>query len=154
MVELIRYLRENGFRVLIVSGSEQFFVRCMVHPATDIPMTDLNGLKRELVFSGNQFLMGAQFLSDNTVGSGKPITIYYATGLKPIFAFGNTSGDNEMLAYTLSNKDHRNMALWLDHDDAAREYVYAGEVANIAGLRRVSMKNDFAKIFKYEEQPK
>ena len=148
MLELIRYLRENEFRILIVSGSEEFFVRCMVHPATAIPMTELFGLKRELLFSDNDFLMGTQFLSDNTVGTGKPITIYYATGTKPIFAFGNTNGDNEMLAYTLSNKTHRNMAMWLDHDDANREYVYSGHVAQISGLRKVSMKNDFAKLFK------
>ena len=154
MLELISYLRENGFRVLIVSGSEQFFVRCMVHPATAIPMTELHGLKRELLFSDNDFLMGTQFLNDATVGIGKPITIHYATGAKPIFAFGNTSGDNEMLAYALSNKTHRSMALWLDHDDSAREYVYAGGVADITHLRKVSMKHDFAKIFKDATPPK
>ena len=154
MLELISYLRENGFRVLIVSGSEQFFVRCMVNPATAIPMTELHGLKRELLFSDNDFLMGTQFLNDATVGIGKPITIHYATGAKPIFAFGNTSGDNEMLAYALSNKNHRSMAMWLDHDDGAREYVYAGGVADITHLRKVSMKHDFAKIFKDETQSK
>lgn len=154
MLELISYLRENGFRVLIVSGSEQFFVRCMVHPATAIPMTELHGLKRELLFSDNDFLLGTQFLTDATVGIGKPITIHYATGAKPIFAFGNTSGDNEMLAYALSNKTHRSMALWLDHDDSAREYVYAGGVADITHLRKVSMKHDFAKIFKDATPPK
>jgi len=154
MLELIRYLKQNDFRVLVISGSEEFFVRCMVHPPTDIPMTELHGLKRELLLDENDFLMGTQFLSDNTVGPGKPITLYYVTGVKPIFAFGNTAGDNEMLAYTLSNKHHKSMALALEHDDVKREYVYPGNVADIPGLRRVSMKNDFAIVFKNAAQPK
>jgi hypothetical protein len=147
MIEVIELLKANDFRVYIVSGSSQGFVRALAPAPTGLPQAHLIGTQTKLSFRNNTFVRMPEFRNLGVVGSGKPLIIQYQIGQKPIFAFGNTNGDQAMLEYALSKTGHPSLALWLDHDDADREYAYDGHVKPVPGLRTVSMKNDFAKLF-------
>jgi hypothetical protein len=146
MLELIAHLRANDFKVYIVSGSSQSFLRGFAKIPVGLPNAQMVGTQANMDFQGDGFTLNGSFRDLATVGAGKPLMIDYQIGQKPIFAFGNTSGDQAMFAYTTSNS-YRHLAMWLDHDDAEREYVYDGGVTPLAGLLKVSMKDDFARVF-------
>lgn len=150
MLELIDYLRANDFRVYVVSGSTQCFVRGVAREATGLPYGQLLGTQIALYYYKGDFTRSGTFRDLTTVSAGKPLIIEYQIGQRPIFAFGNTSGDQDMLEYALGNQTYRSLALWLDHDDAEREYAYDSGVKDVSGLLKVSMKNDFARLFREE----
>ncbi|WP_193173488.1 haloacid dehalogenase-like hydrolase [Nisaea nitritireducens] len=150
MIELVSYLKANAFSVYIVSGSAQGFVRGFAKEATGLPQRQMIGTQWVLDFQGDGFMRTARFRNLGVAAAGKPVIIQYQIGQKPVFAFGNTWGDQQMLEYVLSHKDYKKLALWLDHDDEAREYLYDGRVKPADGLLKVSMKNDFKKLFAHD----
>jgi hypothetical protein len=168
MLQLIGYLKENKFRVYLVSGSETPCLRAIVDKGInpfygcDIRNDRIIGSTIDLDFLMDQeedicfYMNGGYTHYPINVGEAKPINIYLQSGKKPIFAFGNSNGDKEMLKYTMGNMDgypplFPKLELLLVHDDPAREFNYRypdlEKEAKEYGWTLVSMKNDFAKMF-------
>ncbi len=150
MIELVGYLKANDFAVYIVSGSAQGFVRGFAKDVTGLPPRQMIGTQWVLEFQEDGFMRSARFRNLGVAAAGKPEIIQYQIGQKPVFAFGNTWGDQQMFEYAFSHKTYKPLALWLDHDDAAREYQYDGHVKPADGLLKVSMKDDFKKLFAHD----
>ena len=155
MLELIRYLQENEFKVFIVSGGGIEFIRSYSEPAYGVPKENVIGssMKSRLREHDDGLDVYRQpgFNSMNA-GRFKPVNIRLHTGRRPIFAIGNSDGDLEMLKYTHAN-GLPSLVLLINHDDAVREYEYAEEssrVREIAVERAwtiVSMRDDFNTVF-------
>jgi phosphoglycolate phosphatase-like HAD superfamily hydrolase len=160
MQELLAYLREKGFKTFIVSGGSIEFMRPWAEKAYGIPPEQIIGTISETKFSlvdGKPVLIRSpkiEFIDD---GPGKPVGIYRAIGRQPIFAFGNSDGDWQMLQWTAAGKGARFMGL-VHHTDAEREYAYdrqskvgkldkAWDDAVKQGWTVVDMKNDWNKVF-------
>ncbi len=161
MVELLDYLRDNGFKTFIVSGGTSMFIRNFSNEAYGIPSEQVVGTM--LKASWNE---QAQDVAVNPElwhvddGKGKPEAIFQIIGHKPILAFGNSDGDLQMLQWTSTNA-LPNLSLILHHTDAGREYAYDkdSEIGKLdkalaegqaRGWVIVDMKNDFNKVFSYE----
>jgi len=159
MVELLGYLRANGFETWIVSGGGVEFLRAFAAEAYGIPPQQVVGSSLELKYElrGGRPVLVQQpkvaFIDDK---AGKPVGIQKAIGKRPIAAFGNSDGDFEMLEWTTSAPDAR-LGLLVHHDDAAREYAYDrtspfGKLARgldeaaTRGWVVVSMKDDWRAI--------
>jgi len=160
MLELLAYLRDNGFTTYIVSGGGIEFVRNFSEPVYGIPPAQVVGssikTKYELV-DGEPTLIRlpeVNFIDDK---DGKPIGINQHIGQRPLAAFGNSDGDFEMLDWTTSGDGPR-FGLIVHHTDAEREYAYdrdstfgrldkALDAAPDKGWVVVNMKNDWKKIF-------
>jgi phosphoserine phosphatase len=160
MVELLKYLRANGFKTFIVSGGGIEFMRPWVDKAYGIPPEQVVGssgvVKYELVEDKPVLMKEAkvEFIDD---GPGKPVGINHFIGRRPIMAFGNSDGDYEMLRWTTAGEGAR-FGLIVHHTDAEREYAYdypsrvgqlkrALEEAPQRGWVVVSMKDDWKTIF-------
>nr|AVI26427.1 HAD family hydrolase [Candidatus Entotheonella serta] len=150
MLELIQYLRANKFRVYIVSGSWQIFLRSVAKAKLGLRKSHFIGTQTGLIdFPANTFPLRIAGTIDNNLlnlNMGKPKNIQIQIGEKPILAFGNSSSDVAMLQYASTNS-HKSLSLWLEHDDAEREYVYPSEITGEKDWLKISMKNDFAKVF-------
>ncbi len=126
MLELINYLKENNFKVFIVSGGGVEFMRVWVEEAYGIPKDQIIGssIKTKLEFNNNEpvikRLPEIDFIDD---GKGKPVGIHKFIGRKPVFAVGNSDGDLEMLRWTASGTGERFM-LYIHHTDDEREWKY------------------------------
>jgi phosphoserine phosphatase len=170
MLEVIDLLRSNGFRIYIVTGGGQDFVRAYAKAVYGLPPEHIVGSALATQFTydakGNGVLMRVPkvLLDDNF--SGKAEDIYLFTGSRPQAAFGNSTGDREMLEYTAAGKGPRLMMLVL-HDDAEREYTYGPALglpdtkvgtftqalydeAKAKGWIVISMKNDWKRIFSFK----
>lgn len=150
MLELLEYLKANQFDVYVVSGSWQGFVREVGHAKLGFAYSHLIGSRIGLDFQINSagdavFLRSTEQLQPPNVHEGKPENIQAHIGIKPVLAFGNSSGDQDMYEYASSNKTH--LILSLEHDDEAREYVYPSKVKFQEGWIPVSMKNNFKTVF-------
>ena len=167
MLELLAYLRANGFKTFIVSGGGIEFMRPWTEKVYGIPPEQVVGSSIETKFEMQDGTAGADafaakidFVDDK---AGKPVGINSHIGRRPILAFGNSAGDREMLEWTGAGEGARLMMLVL-HDDAVREYAYgpADGLANSPfgtfpqdlmdearqkGWIVVSMKDDWAQIF-------
>lgn len=163
MLEVIHYLKNNGFKVYIVTSGGQEFVRSFSKAAYDIDSEYVIGTVGETKYTydnNKPVLMKTPkllFLNDKEV---KPEAINYFIGKKPIIAFGNSDGDKEMLEWTQSNPVPHLMVLI--HHDVIREYAYdaqskIGTFSN--ALKKyaienkwniVSMKNDWNVMFPFE----
>jgi phosphoglycolate phosphatase-like HAD superfamily hydrolase len=161
MVELLGYLRANGFKTFIVSGGGVEFMRPWVEKAYGIPPEQVVGssgvTKLEMGANGEPELMKepkVEFVDD---GPGKPVGINRFIGRRPIFAFGNSDGDLQMLQWTAAGSGARFMGL-VHHTDAEREYAYdrksdsgrldkALDEANAKGWSVVDMRADWRTIF-------
>jgi len=157
-LELLGYLRENGFKTFIVSGGGVDFMRAFAEEAYNIPPEQVIGssVRTDLRFSGAT----ADILKLPQMGSfddreEKVRNIALHIGRRPLLAFGNSDGDLAMLRYTQLGGG---LALLLHHDDAEREYAYdrdfrlsplaeALDKAADYGLAVVSMKNDWNGVF-------
>ena len=164
MLELLQYLRANGFQTFIVSGGEISFMRAWAEKVYSIPPQQVVGtvLKSEYqVKNDTPFIMRLPALNLNDDGPGKPIGIYEHIGKKPVFAAGNSDGDYQMLQWTSSNiLPH--MAIIVHHTDSAREYKY-DRGSPIGKLEKglddaptykwvvVDMKNDWKNIYPYNQ---
>ncbi len=160
MVELLSYLRANGFKTYIVSGGGIEFMRPWTEKAYGIPPEQVVGssIKTQLEMVDGKpelkRLPEINFIDDK---EGKPVGINQYIGRRPIAAFGNSDGDKQMLEWTAAGDGPRFMLL-VHHTDAEREYAYdrksamgkldtALDEANAKGWTVVDMKNDWKVIF-------
>jgi phosphoglycolate phosphatase-like HAD superfamily hydrolase len=160
MQELLAYLRANGFKTFIVSGGSTEFMRPWAEKAYGIPPEQVIGSVTDVKFEtkdGKPVLVREPKIDFVDDGPGKPEGIYRQIGRRPIAAFGNSDGDQQMLEITAAGPGKRLMLL-VHHDDAEREYAYdreskigkldkAWDEANAKGWVVVSMKDDWSRVF-------
>lgn len=170
MLEVMQYLRANRYKVYIVTGGGQAFVRAYAAHVYNSQPEEVIGSSLATQFEydadGNAVLMRPPKLLLYDDSSGKPQDIYLFLGRPPRAAFGNSTGDQQMLDYTQSGGGARLMALVL-HDDDTREYAYGPDSvqadtkfgaftqtlydeAKAKGWIIVSMKDDWKRIFSFE----
>jgi phosphoglycolate phosphatase-like HAD superfamily hydrolase len=164
MLELLDYLRANGFKTFIVSGGGVEFMRVWVEQVYGIPPEQVVGSMGKQKFDmrdGRPVLLklpAVDFVDDK---EGKPIGIQKFIGRRPIFAFGNSDGDHQMLQWTAAGSGPRFMGL-VHHTDAEREWAYdrtshigrldkALDEANAKGWTVVDMAKDWKRIFPFEQ---
>jgi hypothetical protein len=126
MVELLAYLRRNGFKTFIVSGGEQEFMRPWAEKAYGIPPEQVLGSIMKTQFdmrAGAPVLFRLPRIDFIDDGPGKPVGINEFIGRRPILAFGNSDGDLQMLEWTAAGPGPRLMLL-VHHTDSIREYAY------------------------------
>jgi phosphoglycolate phosphatase-like HAD superfamily hydrolase len=162
MLEVLAFLRANGFKTCIVSGGGADFMRVFAERVYGIPPEQVIGSNTRTVFelrdSGPVLVktMKDLFIDDK---SGKPVAIHQFLGRRPIACFGNSDGDKAMLEYTTINNPHPSFGLIVHHTDANREYAYdsspksSGKLVEALadapkrGWIVVDMKTDWEKIF-------
>ena len=162
MLEVLEFLRANGFTTCIVSGGGADFMRVFAERVYGIPPEQVIGSNTRTVFelrdSGPVLVktMNDLFIDDK---SGKPVAIHQFLGRRPIACFGNSDGDKAMLEYTTINNPHPSFGLIVHHTDADREYAYdsspksSGKLVEALadapkrGWIVVDMKTDWKKIF-------
>ena len=161
MLELLTYLRENGFKTFIVSGGGIEFMRPWVERVYGIPPDQVVGssIKTKYQVRGGKpqivRLPELNFIDDKT---GKPVGINQHIGRRPTMAFGNSDGDFEMLEWTTSGNGAR-FGLLIHHTDAEREWAYDREShigrldkgldeATERGWVLMDMKKDWKTVFK------
>ena len=160
MLELLAYLRANGFKTFIVSGGGIEFMRPWAEKTYGIPPEQVvgssGGLKYELR-DGKPVIVKLPSIVLNDDKEGKPVGIQRHIGRRPIMAFGNSDGDFQMLEWTTSGKGAR-FALIVHHTDDKREWAYDREspigkldkgldAAAAKGWTVVSMKDDWKTIY-------
>jgi phosphoglycolate phosphatase-like HAD superfamily hydrolase len=126
MLELLAYLRVNGFKLYIVSGGEVAFMRAFAEEVYGIPPEQVIGTTFASQFQdhdGTLSIMRQATLTHNDDGPGKPESIESIIGRRPVFAFGNSDGDLQMLQWTMAGKGLRFAGL-VHHTDAQREWAY------------------------------
>ena len=160
MLELLAYLRANGFKTFIVSGGGIEFMRPWTEEVYGIPPEQVVGSSGKLKYdpSGGKprimKLPAVDFIDDK---EGKPVGIQSHIGRRPIAAFGNSDGDQQMLQWTMAGGGAR-FALLVHHTDAEREWAYdrtshigkldkAWDEAVAKGWTVVDMKSDWKTIF-------
>jgi hypothetical protein len=169
MREAMEYLRSNGFTTYIVTGGGQEFVRAFAQEAYGVPPERVIGssiqVKYEYV-NGQPVLMRSPNIFFNDNNEGKAIGINLFIGKRPQAAFGNSTGDREMLEWTGAGSGPR-LRMLVHHDDPVREYAYgpAGGLPNTSvgtfstallseaearGWTVISMKNDWARVFTFD----
>ena len=163
MLELLAYLRENGFKTYIISGGGIEFMRPWTEKVYGIPPEQVMGSSIKLKFDirdGRPILMRLPDLDFFDEGPGKPVGIQKFIGRRPIAAFGNSDGDLQMLQWTAAGEGSRFMLL-VHHTDAEREWAYdrqspvgrldkALDEAQRRGWTVVEMKKDWKKIFPFQ----
>jgi phosphoglycolate phosphatase-like HAD superfamily hydrolase len=163
MQELLAHLRANGFKTFIVSGGTIEFMRVWAEQAYGIPPEQVVGSITDVKYGlvdGKPALIRLPKFAFVDDGAGKPVGIYRAIGRRPIFAFGNSDGDWQMLQWTAAGDGPRFMGL-VHHTDAVREYAYdrssrigkldkALDDALAKGWTVVDIKNDWSKVFAFE----
>jgi AraC-like DNA-binding protein len=169
MLELLAYLRANGFKTYIVSGGGIEFMRPMTEAVYGVPPEQVIGSSiktRYEMQDGKPVLMRlpkVDFIDDK---AGKPVGINMFIGRRPVAAFGNSDGDRQMLEWTGAGDGARLMML-VFHDDSEREYAYGPanglpdtrfgtfstslmDEAKKKGWVVISMKDDWKRIFAFE----
>ena len=170
MQEVLSYLRANGFKTYIVTGGGQDFVRVYSERVYGIPPEQVVGTAGGTKYSydqdGKPILTKEPKLLLNDNDAGKPEGIHLMIGRRPIAAFGNSTGDRQMLEYTGAGDGLRLKMLVL-HDDADREYAYGPaqglpdtkvgtftqdlyDEAKKDGWVVISMKDDWKRIFGFD----
>jgi phosphoglycolate phosphatase-like HAD superfamily hydrolase len=165
MLELLNFVRANGFKTFIVSGGGVEFMRVFTERIYGIPPEQIVGssgvVRFQLRPDGKPVLLKESKIEFVDDGPGKPAGINRFIGRRPIFAFGNSDGDQQMLEWTAAGNGARFMGL-VHHTDAEREWAYdrksyvgrldkALDEANAKGWTVVSMKTDWKKIFPFEQ---
>ena len=156
MVELLKFLRANAFRVFIVSGGGMDFIRLFSEEIYGVPREYVVGTNIKLNWEYRnevpELVRQAGIVEPFCDGTGKPINIQLHVGRPPILACGNTNGDIPMLEFAAATgKPHLN--LLVKHDDAEREYnsdtsaKNAQETARERGWTVISVKEDFKTVF-------
>jgi phosphoglycolate phosphatase-like HAD superfamily hydrolase len=162
MLELLAYLRGNGFKTFIVSGGGIDFMRVFAERIYGVPPEQIVGSSGKLSFEmrdGKPVLMKLPDLNFNDDKTGKPVGIQTHIGRRPIAAFGNSDGDLQMLEWARGGAGVR-FALIVHHTDAYREWAYdrqssigrldkALDAAQAEGWTVVDMKNDWKTIFPF-----
>ncbi len=171
MLEVMKYLRDNGYRTYIVTGGGQDFVRAYAQPVYGIAPEEIVGsaldTKYEYNRDGQGVLMRDPKLLLNNNFAGKAEDIYLFIGKHPKAAFGNSTGDQQMLEYTQAGGG-ASLEMLVLHDDSTREYAYGPatglpdskvgtftqalyDEAKAKGWTVISMKNDWKQIFAWEK---
>lgn len=164
MVELISYLRANGFKTYIVSGGGVEFMRAWTEKAYGIPPEQVVGSTIKTKFeitSGKPQLIRLPEINFIDDKEGKPVAINQVIGRRPIAAFGNSDGDQQMLEWTAAGDGPRLMLL-VHHTDPVREYNYdrqtsfgkldkALEEARAKGWIVVDIKADWNRVFAFDK---
>ena len=163
MLEVLEYLRANGFKTFIVSGGGVEFMRVFAEKTYGIPPEQVVGSQGKLKYelrNGKPVLVKlpeAQFIDDK---EGKPIGIQTFIGRRPIAAFGNSDGDLQMLQWTAGGGGAR-LAVIVWHTDAEREWAYdrtshigkldkALDEGRTKGWTIIDMKTDWKRIYPFE----
>jgi phosphoglycolate phosphatase-like HAD superfamily hydrolase len=163
MLELLAYLRANGFKTFIVSGGGVEFIRAFAEQVYGIPPEQVvgsSGKEKFVMRDGKPVIVklpAVDFVDDK---EGKPLGIQRFIGRRPVAAFGNSDGDLQMLQWTAAGTGRR-LALIVHHDDAEREFAYdrqsrigkldkAWDEANAKGWIVASMKSDWKRIFSFQ----
>jgi phosphoglycolate phosphatase-like HAD superfamily hydrolase len=170
MLEVMRYLRASGYRTYIVTGGGQDFVRAYAAEVYGIPPEQVVGTAGGTRFgyaeNGTPFLTKEPKLLLNDNFAGKPEGIHLMIGRRPYAAFGNSTGDRQMLEYTTAG-DGARLGMLVLHDDATREYAYGPaqglpdtrvgtftqalyDEAKSKGWTVISMKTDWKRIFPFD----
>jgi phosphoserine phosphatase len=171
MQELLKYFRASGFKTYIVTGGGQDFVRIYSEQTYGIPPEQVVGTAAGTKYGydkdGKPFLTKEPKLLLNDNDAGKAEGIHLMIGRRPFAAFGNSTGDRQMLEYTTAGKGTR-LGMLVLHDDAKREYAYGPALgmadtkvgaftqelydeAKKKGWIVISMKNDWNRIFDFED---
>jgi phosphoserine phosphatase len=170
MQEVLKFLRASGYKTFIVTGGGQDFVRVYAESTYGIPPEQVVGTAGVTKYGydkqGKPFLIKEPKLFLNDDKAGKPQGIHLMIGRRPVAAFGNSRGDQEMLEFTTAGKGAR-LAMLVLHDDGEREYAYGPALklpdskigtfnqtlydkAKKQGWTVISMKNDWNRIFAWE----
>jgi phosphoglycolate phosphatase-like HAD superfamily hydrolase len=126
MLEVLAYLRANGFKTFIVSGGGAEFMRPWVEKTYSIPPEQVIGSRGKLRYeprNGEPAILKLPEIDLVDDGPGKPVGIAQLIGRRPLAAFGNSDGDFQMLEYTKAGPGRR-LALIVHHTDATREWAY------------------------------
>lgn len=165
MLELLAYLRSNGFKTFIVSGGGIDFMRPWAEKSYGIPPEQVVGstIKTEYgMRNGIPVLIRLPEMTFVDDGPGKPVGINTHIGRRPIAAFGNSDGDRQMLEWTQGGTGARLMML-VHHDDGAREWSYGAQSkigtfsdalmakAKKSGWIVISMKDDWKVIHPFQK---
>ena len=170
MQEVLKYLRASGYRTYIVTGGGQDFVRVYSDATYGIPPEQVVGSAGGTTYGygkdGKPFLTKEPKLLLNDNNAGKPEGIHLMIGRRPVAAFGNSTGDRQMLEYTKAGSGAR-LSMLVLHDDAQREYAYGPakglpdskvgtftqqlyDEAKKQGWVVISMKDDWKKVFAFD----
>jgi hypothetical protein len=170
MLEVFSYLRDNAYKTYMVTGGGQDFVRVYAEKVYGIPPEQVvgtaGGTKFAYASNGKPYLTKEPKLLLNDNNAGKPEGIHLMIGRRPYAAFGNSTGDREMLEWTAAGAGAR-LKMLLLHDDAAREYAYGPahglpdtkvgtftpalyDEAKRDGWTVISVKNDWTRVFAFE----
>ncbi len=163
MLELLGYLRANGFKTYVVSGGGVEFMRPWTEKVYGIPPEQVIGSSIKTKFEwrdGRPVLVRLPELNFIDDKAGKPVGIHQHIGRRPIAAFGNSDGDLEMLQWTAAGQGER-FCLLVRHTDPDREYAYdrqspigrldkALDEAHARGWTVVDMKTDWKTVFPFE----
>jgi phosphoserine phosphatase len=160
MLEVLTYLRANGYKTFVVSGGGVEFMRPWMERAYGIPPEQVVGSRVKVKYevrNGTPVLLKLPDIDLNDDKAGKPVGIHQAIGRRPVIAFGNSDGDFEMLEWTTSAKGPR-LGVIVHHTDAEREWAYDRD-SSIGRLNRgldegptrgwviVDMKSDWKVIY-------
>ena len=165
MLELLAYLRANGFKTFVVSGGGVEFMRPWTERVYGIPPEQVVGssIKTRLQMRDGRptlfRLPDINFIDDK---AGKPVGIYQHIGRQPIAAFGNSDGDLEMLQWTTMRGSGARLGLIVHHTDAEREYAYdrqshfgkldkALDAAAVNNWAVADMKKDWKRVFAFQQ---
>ena len=170
MQEVLKYLRANGYKTYVVTGGGQDFVRVYAEQTYGITpeqvVGTMGGTKYGYGKDGKPFLTKEPKMLLNDNNAGKPEGIHLMIGRRPYAAFGNSTGDKQMLEYTKAG-DGARLSMIVLHDDAEREYAYGPaqglpdtkvgtftqalyDEAKKQGWTVISMKNDWKRVFAFE----
>jgi phosphoglycolate phosphatase-like HAD superfamily hydrolase len=170
MLEVLKYLRANGYKTYIATGGGQDFVRVYAQQVYGIPPEQVvgtaGGTKYGYDKNGQPMLTKEPKLLLNDNDAGKPEGIHLIIGRRPYAAFGNSTGDQQMLEYAAAGSGAR-LAMLLMHDDATREYAYGParglpdtkvgsftqalyDEAMKKGWTVISMKGDWKRVFLFD----
>ena len=163
MIELLAYLRANGFKTFIVSGGGIEFMRPWAEQVYGIPPEQVVGSSIKTRFEmrdGRPTLFRLPEINFIDDKAGKPVGINEHIGRRPIAAFGNSDGDLEMLQWTTMSGGVR-FGLIVHHTDAEREYAYdrqshvgrldkALDAATLNKWTVVNMKDDWKRVFAFQ----
>jgi len=168
MLEVMELFRKHEFQIYIVSGGGQEFMRVFAEGLYQLPPSHIIGTTGKLKYAYNNGhpqlfkLPELLFINDK---QGKPEGINLMIGKRPVAAFGNSIGDQQMLEWTQENKG-RTLEYLVHHDDSIREYAYGPnskvgtfstalmDEAKEKGWEVISMKNDWKVIFPWELEDK
>jgi len=164
MLELLNYLRENGYKTFIVSGGDIDFMRVWVEQAYGIPPYQVVGSsfksKYDTSLASPAIIKLPEF-SFNDDKLGKPVGIYEHIGMRPVFTAGNSDGDYGMMQYTTTGPGPR-FGMYVHHTDSLREYYYDRQ-SGLAKLDKglddaakyhwliVDMKTDWKRIYPFDK---